>query len=129
MARFIISPAAAEDIESILAWTDEQLGEQARLRYEALLIQAIIDVAEKPDRAGSRDRVEIAISVRTYHLSYSRKRVANKMGRVKKPRHLLLYRTRRDDDVEIARVLHDSMDLERHLPDEYRTPSTREDDL
>jgi len=39
-------------------------------------------------------------------------------------RHFLLYRTRPDGRVEIGRVLHDSMDLERHLPDNYRAPET-----
>jgi toxin ParE1/3/4 len=32
------------------------------------------------------------------------------------PRHFLIFRLRRDSAVEIVRVLHDSMDLARHLP-------------
>jgi toxin ParE1/3/4 len=39
---------------------------------------------------------------------------------VKHPRHFLLYRIRADGQVEIGRVLHDSMDLEPHLREEYR---------
>jgi plasmid stabilization system protein ParE len=53
MRPFVFAPAAQRDIESILTWTDERFGERARLRYEALLVQAITDVAEHPDLPGS----------------------------------------------------------------------------
>jgi toxin ParE1/3/4 len=120
MPQFVLAPAAEKDIDSILLWTEERFGEQARLRYEALLVQAITDVAKCPDLPGSHHRSEIAAATRTYHLFYSRNQVALAVGRVKRPRHFLLYRTRSNGLVEIGRVLHDSVDLERHLPDEYR---------
>ncbi|MBI2824359.1 MAG: type II toxin-antitoxin system RelE/ParE family toxin [Planctomycetia bacterium] len=119
MPPVIISPAAGRDIESILAWTHEEFAEKARLRYEALLIQGIVDVSENPHRAGSHDRPEVAPSVRTYHLWHCRNRVAESIGRVKNPRHFLLYRVHGDGQVELGRVLHDSMDIDRHLPKEY----------
>jgi toxin ParE1/3/4 len=121
MPRYLIAPAAVEDIESILIFTDAQFGERARLRYEALLVRAIIDVADEPDRVGSSSRPEIATFVRSYHLDYSRKRVTDKTGRVKQPRHFLSYRARTDGTIEILRVLHDTMDLARHNPDEWRS--------
>jgi toxin ParE1/3/4 len=126
MARFVIAPIAEQDIASVLVWTEEHFGDQARLRYEALLIQAIIDVAKCPDLPGSHSRPEIAAAARTYHIFFSRSHVAAEMGRVRRPRHFLLYRTRSDGAVEIGRVLHDSVDLARHLPDEYR--ATLDDD-
>ncbi len=46
MAKFVLSPSAEADIEGILAWTHEHSGEAARLRYEELLAQAILDIAE-----------------------------------------------------------------------------------
>jgi toxin ParE1/3/4 len=123
MSHFIFAPAAERDIEEILAWSHEQFGEQARLRYEALLVRAVRDVVEDPNRAGSHTRPEIAAGARTYHVRHSRDRVTRKLGRVSRPRHFLLYRTMSDGQVEIGRVLHESMDLERHLPDEYRAPT------
>jgi toxin ParE1/3/4 len=129
MPRFVIAPAAECDIESILLWTHGHFGEQARLRYEALLIQAINDVANHPDFLGSSQRPEIAADVRTYHLFQSRNRVTAQAGYAKKPRHFLLYRTRADGTVEIGRVLHDSMEVERHLPDEYRPHPRSVDDV
>ena len=53
----------------------------------------------------------------TYHLLYSRDRVPKATGRVGKPRHFLLFRIATDGCLEIGRVLHDSMDLKRHVPD------------
>lgn len=37
----------------------------------------------------------------------------------KKPRHIILYRKMDKKELEIARFLHDSMDLVRHLPEIY----------
>ena len=121
MPRFVLAPAAAVDIESILAWSHEHFGEEARRRYEALILKAILDVAERPDRAGVQNRPEIASDARTYHLCYSRHRGAAGIGSVKEPRHFLLFRPRADGAIEIGRVLHDSMDLSRHLPEGYRS--------
>lgn len=119
MARFRLSPAAEQDLETILAWAHEQFGEDARLRYEALLVQAILDVAADSERPGCQDRPELAENAFTYHLAFSRDQVTAR-GRVRRPRHFLLCRTTSDGTLEVGRVLHDSMDLARHLPEEYR---------
>lgn len=118
MPRFRLSPQAVRDIEIILAWTHEEFGEEARRRYETLLAKAMTDVAESPNRAGSHDRPEIAPTARTYHLRHSRDRVAKSTGKVRRPRHFLLYRISDDGNIDIGRVLHDGMDLKRHLPDD-----------
>ncbi|KAB2874880.1 MAG: type II toxin-antitoxin system RelE/ParE family toxin [Bauldia sp.] len=128
MPRYVIAPAAAADIESILAWSHEHFGVEARVRYEALIVQGILDVASSPDRAGVHKRPEIADDARTYHLYASCRRVTAATGRVKEPRHFLLFRTRADGAIEIGRVLHDSMDLAIHLPEEYRSPATGGED-
>ncbi len=120
MPQYRLAPRAEHDIEAILEWTYEHFGEKVRTRYEALLAKAILDVADEPERAGSHTRPEIADSVRTYHLRHSRDRVETVIGRVRHPRHFLLYRLNDDGRVEIGRVLHDSVDLKRHLPDDYR---------
>jgi toxin ParE1/3/4 len=89
-------------------------------------MRAIRDVAAAPERAGSHDRPEIATSARTYHLRHSRDHVGAAIGKVHHPRHFLLYRLLNDGRVEIGRLLHDSVDLKRHLPDEYRAQSSDE---
>ena len=110
---------AERDIEAILEWSHEHFGERGRLRYEALLARAIIDVVADPS-AASHARPEIAAAARTYHLRHSRDHVNPAIGKVRQPRHFLLYRLCDDGRVEIGRVLHDSLDLKRHLPDDYR---------
>lgn len=117
MSRFRLSPQAEQDIEAILEWTHDEFGEKTRLRYEALLTQAIIDVADDPERAGSHARPEIAAAVRTYHLRHSRNRVKKSIGRIHRPRHFLLYRVNSANKVDIGGVLHDGMELRRHIPD------------
>ncbi len=119
MAKLVLSPSAEADIEDILAWTHEHLGEAARLRYEELLAQAILDVAANPERPGCMSRPELSETVRTYPLNYSRNNVFPAANRVKRPQHFLLFRKADRGTVEIGRVLHDSMDLMRHLPPDF----------
>jgi toxin ParE1/3/4 len=116
----IIAPKARRDIVNILTWTQENFGPQASKRYARLIETAIAQIGAGPDRAGSAKRPEIAEDCRTYHLSHSRKRAGASRSRVHQPRHFLLYRVRDAGMVEIGRVLHDSMDLRQHLPEEYR---------
>lgn len=122
MPRFRLSPLAEQDLESILGWTHRQFGEEARLRYEALIVQAIVDIGADPERPGCSARPELAANVLTYHLGYSRDHVVAAAGRVRNPRHFLLYRITSDGWLEIGRILHDSMDLQRLLPPGFGTP-------
>jgi toxin ParE1/3/4 len=126
MQRIVLAPAAEEDIVNILAWSHEHFGEQARLGYEALLTQAIVDIAENPERVGSLPREELAVGARTYHLSHSRQRIAKPVGIVGYPRHFLLIRRNAEGDIEIGRVLHDSMDLASNLPEVYLADSNEQ---
>jgi toxin ParE1/3/4 len=116
----IIAPKARHDIASILAWTQDNFGPQISKRYGKLIATAIEDVAANPELSGSCQRLEIAERCRTYHLFFSRKRSGPAGQRIRRPRHILLNRVGESGVVEIGRVLHDSMDLESHLPQEYR---------
>ncbi|HEY5877406.1 MAG TPA: type II toxin-antitoxin system RelE/ParE family toxin [Nakamurella sp.] len=117
MAKYRLTHAAQADIVSILAWSGEQFGEEARKRYEALIATAIRDVASATDGAGHTPRPELGNGVFSWHFSQSRARSSG--GRVRRPRHFLIFR--RDGDVlVIGRVLHDAMDLRRHV-DPQRT--------
>ena len=116
----IIAPKARADIDGILTWTQENFGAPTLRRYAKLLAAAIEDVAANPEVAGSNPRPEIADRCRTYHLFFSRKAAGRAGDRVRRPRHLLLYRITETGIVEIGRVLHDSMDLKARLPEEYR---------
>ena len=116
----IIAPKARGDIVSILAWTEENFGPQTSKRYAALIATAVEQVGANPELAGSSPRPEIADNCRTYHLFFSRKSAGRAASRIHRPRHFLLYRVTEPGMVEIGRVLHDSMELKAHLPEEYR---------
>lgn len=116
----VIAPRARSDIVSILAWTDQHFGPQMVKRYSKLIQTAIAALAADPDLPGSSSRPEIGDNCRTYHLYFSRKTAGRGADRIRQPRHFLLYRVTAGNAVEVGRVLHESMELELHLPEEYR---------
>lgn len=93
---------------NVLAWTAQRFGDQAQARYEQLLANALRDLGAEPLRLGTAARPELGHGVRSYHLRHSRKRLE-----VARPRHLIVYRIAEGSIVEIGRVLHDAMELER----------------
>lgn len=117
MLRYRLSEAAQADVMGILAWTQEQFGEPARLRYESLIVAAVRDVATQPDRRSSIERPELGSGVRSWHLRWSRHHVTADAGIVRRPRHFLIYRSE-PDLLVVGRVLHDAMESARHLDPE-----------
>ncbi|TCL96495.1 toxin ParE1/3/4 [Rhizobium sp. PP-WC-2G-219] len=118
---FRLSAAAEADIVDILAWTHDHFGTKARLRYERLIATALRNVAIDPDRLGCIKRLELGQGVRSYHLRHCRDQARHESGIVRRPRHFLLYRPEGAGIIGVGRVLYDAMELERHLPAEYRS--------
>ncbi|MDR1213075.1 MAG: type II toxin-antitoxin system RelE/ParE family toxin [Propionibacteriaceae bacterium] len=112
MTRYRLSHTAVADIDAILLRSGRHFGEPARRRYAALIAAGIRDVAKNPSGADTRSRPELGDGVRSYHLRQSRAHTTG--GAVHEPRHFLIYRVDAGD-VVIGRVLHESMDLERHI--------------
>ena len=75
-------------------------------------------LADTPYRIGSHDRDELAPSLHSYHLIYSRQQAKLLHGVVKSPRHIVFYRVGDDDVIEIVRLLHDAMEVQLHLPND-----------
>ncbi|WP_111721561.1 type II toxin-antitoxin system RelE/ParE family toxin [Homoserinimonas sp. OAct 916] len=116
MASYRLTRAAQADIISILAWSDEQFGDEARKRYESLIASAIRGAASSSGDAGHTPRPDLGDGVFSWHLSQSRTHVPGRV--VHRPRHFLI--CRRDGEVlVIGRVLHDAMDLQRHVEPEW----------
>lgn len=104
--------AAAHDRFQIILRSIEKFGVAAAERYSILIDRAIFDIASDPERAGSMSVRNVQPGVRSYHIALSRKRVTGR--RVVEPRHCLVYKVS-GNVVEILRILHDSMDMTRHL--------------
>ncbi|HCE9668783.1 type II toxin-antitoxin system RelE/ParE family toxin [Pseudomonas aeruginosa] len=114
MAKYRISHDAQADIVDILRFTHNRFGDAARRRYQALIGAALDAVAADPMRLGSLSREEEGPGLRSIHLVYCRS--MPNVGKDVRPRHFVLYRLATDQVLEVVRVLHDSMDLDQHLP-------------
>jgi toxin ParE1/3/4 len=114
-----LSATAERDIARLIDHTQERFGEVARRRYRALLATGMRDIAENPDRLVSVGRPELGFGVRSYHLRHSRNRALAADGIVRQPRCILLYCASFPDIIGIGRILHESMEIERHLPNQY----------
>ncbi len=118
MPQYRISNAARADIVDILKLSQTQFGDQARQRYQALILAALRAIAGTPYCIGSHDRDELAQGLRSYHLIYSRQQAKHLNGMVKSPRHIVFYRVASDDVIEVVRLLHDAMEVQLHLPND-----------
>jgi toxin ParE1/3/4 len=111
--RYRISFPARADLTNILKTSLENWGEDARARYAALLLHAMGQVAAAPQGPLTRDRGELAPRVRSFHLRHARS--GTSQAGVSRPVHVLYYRVRQKDVVEIVRILHERMEPGRHI--------------
>lgn len=112
-----IAAPAFDDLTNIWAWTVERFGHNAALRYEALIEQAIADLAENPNRPAAKAQPDLLSGLWTYHLAFSRTHVPDDQI-VKSLRHFIIFRHLEQGVLELVRILHDSSDLTRHLPED-----------
>lgn len=100
--RIQIGGQAASDFTHILSWTEDKFGTRQAHAYGALLRSALQTLARDPLAPPSRTRDDdVGVGFRTLHL-------------IRPGRHLLLYRVEAER-ILIVRILHDSMELSRHL--------------
>lgn len=100
-----LSNAAEADFEGILLWTADRFGEEQADLYKGILRSAIASLRAGPSIAGARPRPDIAKGLHSLHAARERNRA----------RHLVLFHIDGEMRIEIVRILHDSMDLQRHL--------------
>lgn len=104
-----VSAAAEADLQGILRWTLEHFGAAQARVYSETLAAALEALAAGPTVVGARARNDIYKGLFTLHVA----------RRGRKGRHFVIFRFGRDQGrevVEVLRVLHDAMDLPRHLP-------------
>jgi len=108
-ARFRISGPARTDLATILATSLERWGAEGHARYAALLVAAMKLIARDPEGPTTRDRPELSLGIRSFHLKSARRGQG-----VDAPVHVVFYR-RSASVVEIVRVLHERMEPSHHL--------------
>jgi len=104
--RVRLGAAAEVDFANILGWTAEKFGARQSRVYRNTLVQAIGELSDGPDIAGSKPRDEIMPGLRTLHVARHGRRGS----------HFLMYRAGPRSTIEIVRILHERMDLQRHTP-------------
>jgi toxin ParE1/3/4 len=114
-----LSLQALADSEEISRWTEAHFGASAAVRYAALIAQAMIDLRQDASRLGISPLPEFGDQAFFYRLAFSRRNVPRSIGRVKDPRHLVLFRILADGSIEVGRILHESMELSSNLPDGF----------
>jgi len=109
--RVRLTDAAEIDIRQIVRWTEQRFGAAQSTAYGDTLAAALKSLAVGPGCPGARQRDDIRPGYFTLHVS--------RHGR--RGRHFLLCRIVGDPAehmLAVLRVLHDAMDLARHLPPE-----------
>ena len=104
-----LSASAEADFRQILRWTSNHFGTMQAKIYAETLSSAMQALCAGPTIIGAIERPEIGANIRTLHIARN--------GR--KGRHIIVFRISGPEgskEIDILRVLHDSMDLERHLP-------------
>lgn len=101
-----IGRQAEQDYFEILQWTNKAFGDVQSRAYAETISLAIQALRDGPEVPGAKARDEIEPGIRTLHVA--------RQGR--KGRHFAIFRTGDGQVIEVLRLLHDSMDLVRHMP-------------
>ena len=96
---------AEQDIRNILSWTEEHFDKQQAITYTETLMLGLEALTEGPKIIGVKKRNDIAPGIKTLHVARS--------GR--KGRHIIIFRVEDNHFVDVLRILHDSMDMSRHI--------------
>ena len=113
MARFRLSRLAEVDLAHILTISEERWGAEGRRRYAAILAAAMRKAAAEPEGPATRERSELSLGIRSLHIRHARGDDLD--AKVRRPVHVLYYRSIESGLIEIVRVLHERMELTRHF--------------
>lgn len=102
-----LAEKAELDLLDALVWTNDQFGALQADEYLETLTLALEALTDGPNIVGSKVRDDIGLGIRTLHVA--------RLGR--KGRHLVVFRMADGQTIDVIRLLHDSMDLAKHLPD------------
>jgi toxin ParE1/3/4 len=102
-----LSAAAETDFLEILRWTTAQFGKTQAQAYADTVSSALRELASGPTSPGAKARPELGEGISTLHVA----------RKGKKGRHFVVFKTGQSKKlIDVLRLLHDSMDLQRHLP-------------
>ena len=97
MAKYELTNKAVEDLTGIWEYTIENWSEQQADRYYRSLLDSLQDIANNPELGKKYDEI------------------TNDLFGFKSSRHIIFYRKRTNQPIEITRILHEQMDLKNRI--------------
>jgi len=97
MAKYELTNKAVEDLTGIWEYTIEKWSEQQADKYYNLLLDSCQDIANNPELGKNYDGI------------------TKDLFGLKSNRHIVFYRKRINQPIEITRILHERMDLKNRL--------------
>lgn len=97
MARLVLRQEAINDLSDIWEYTSETWSENQADKYYQAIKSACIDLSNKPNMG--KPYVEISSKILGYSIN----------------KHIIFYHETSDEIIEVVRILHERMDLKRHL--------------
>ena len=97
MAKYELTNKAVEDLSGIWEYTLERWSEQQADKYFNLLLESCQDIANNPE------------------LGKNYEGITKDLFGLKTNRHIVFYRKRINQPIEITRILHERMDLKNRL--------------
>ena len=97
MAKYELTNKAVEDLTGIWEYTIEKWSEQQADKYYNLLLDSCQDIANNPELGKNYDGI------------------TKDLFGLKTNRHIVFYRKRINQPIEITRILHERMDLKNRL--------------
>ena len=104
--RVVLGSEAEKDFVRILGDTRDIFGQRQEVIYETTILTAIADLDSGPEILGSVAREDLRPGIRSLHIA--------RHGR--RGRHVIVYRARHENIIDVIRILHDAMDFARHIP-------------
>ena len=104
-----LAKAAENDFAEIVDWTVRRFGKRQAAVYAEVLVATIAELHAGPRQPGVIVRDDIRKGILTLHVARG--------GR--KGRHFIVFRVGDANArvIDVVRILHDAMDLPRHLPE------------
>ncbi len=103
---------AEKDLLDITLWTAQNFGTRQAEQHAETITLAIEALHDGPEILGAKVRDDIGTGIRTLHVA--------RQGR--KGRHFVTFSVSEGHIINVLRLLHDSMDLAKHLPEDHNEP-------
>jgi len=103
-----LAETAQQDLDSIYIWTYEHFGPTQAEHYRRVILNTLKDLREGPHVIGATSHAELPSHLRVLHVA--------RKGR--RGRHYAVFDAPATGGIRVVRILHDSMDMRRHVPKE-----------